>query len=124
MATPESSRPPSWDAVESVGDSEEEEEEKRMLHCQPARNRRKLRHHLLPELVRRKAKEQEWHSFCLHAQTCRSSIYQLRQIEHEIKMQEQAMTFQAKMEQDRQTFDAEMSTRLQQQSAQFQMTIM
>jgi len=27
VATPESSRPPSWAAVQSVGDSEEEEEE-------------------------------------------------------------------------------------------------
>lgn len=35
--------------------------------------------------------------------------YQIRQIEHESKMQEPAMTFQAKMEQDRQKFEAEMS---------------
>ena len=71
VATPEKSRPPSRAAVKSVGDNEEEE--KRMLHFQLERNRRKLRHHLLPELVRRKAKEQERHSFCLHTQICRSS---------------------------------------------------
>ena len=41
-------------------------------------------------------------------------------MEHDNKMQEKAMTFQAKMEQDTQKYEAEMSARLQQQSAQFQ----
>ena len=49
---------------------------------------------------------------------------QLRQIEHDSKLQEDAMKFQAKMEQDRIKFEADLSTRLQQQSSQFQMEMM
>ena len=49
---------------------------------------------------------------------------QLRQMQHENKMQENAMAFQAKMEQDRVKFEADLSTKHQQQSIQFQMSMM
>ena len=41
VATPESSRPPSWAAVESVGDSEEEEEEEEEDIALPASKKSK-----------------------------------------------------------------------------------
>ena len=49
---------------------------------------------------------------------------QLRQMQHENKMQENAMAFQAKMEQDRVKFEADLSTKLQQQNTQFQISMM
>ena len=49
---------------------------------------------------------------------------QLRQIQHENKMQDNAMAFQAKMKQDRVKFEADLSTKLWQQNNQFQMAMM
>ena len=49
---------------------------------------------------------------------------QIRQMQHENKMQENAMAFQAKMEQDRVKFEADLSAKLQQQNNQFQMAMM
>ena len=124
VATPESSRPPSRAAVESVGDSEEEEEEEEEDVALPASKKsKKTETPLVARVGKKKGKGTGAAQFLL-AYTDMQEQYQLRQIEHESKMQEQAMTFQAKLEQDRQKFEAEMSARLQQQSAQFQMTLM
>ena len=49
---------------------------------------------------------------------------QMRQMEHERKMQQEAIAFQQKMEQDRIKFEVELSTTLQQQSSQFQVNLM
>ena len=49
---------------------------------------------------------------------------QLRQMQHENKMQENAVAFQARKEQDRVKFEADLSTKLQQQNTQFQMSMM
>ena len=49
---------------------------------------------------------------------------QMRQQQHECKMQQEAMAFQQKMEQDRVRCEAELSTTLQQQSSQFQANLM
>ena len=45
-------------------------------------------------------------------------------MQHENKMQENAMVLQAKMEQDRVKFEAALSGKLQQQNSQFQMAMM
>ena len=45
-------------------------------------------------------------------------------MQHENKMQENAMAFQAKKEQDRVKFEADLSAKLQQQNSQFQMAMM
>ena len=125
VATPESSRPPSRAAVESVGDSEEEEEEEEEedVALPASKKSKKTETPLVARVGKKKGKGTGAAQFLL-AYTDMQEQYQLRQIEHESKMQEQAMTFQAKLEQDRQKFEAEMSARLQQQSAQFQMTLM
>ena len=49
---------------------------------------------------------------------------QLRQMQHENKMQENAIAIEAKMEQDRVKFEADLSTKLQQQNTRFQMSMM
>ena len=49
---------------------------------------------------------------------------QVRQMEHERKMQQEAIAFQQKMEQDRIKFEAQLATTLQQQSNQFQVNLM
>ena len=49
---------------------------------------------------------------------------QMRQMEHERKMQQEAIAFQQKMEQDSVKFEVELSTTLQQQSSQFQVNLM
>ena len=49
---------------------------------------------------------------------------QQRNIEHERKMQEEAMAFQVKIDQYRARFEADLATRLQQQSSQFEMNLM
>ena len=45
-------------------------------------------------------------------------------MQHENKMQGNAMAFQAKMEQDRVKFEADLLAKLQQQNSQFQMAMM
>ena len=49
---------------------------------------------------------------------------QMRQMEHERKMQQEAIAFQQKMEQERIKFEAQLATTLQQQSSQFQVNLM
>ena len=49
---------------------------------------------------------------------------QQKNIEHERKMQEEAIAFQVKIDQDRANFEADLATRLQQQSSQFKMNLM
>ena len=48
----------------------------------------------------------------------------MRQMEHERKMQQEAIAFQQKMEQDCINFEAQAATTLQQQSSQFQVNLM
>jgi len=124
VATPESSRPPSRAAVESIGDSEEEEaEEEEDVALPVSKKVKKSEAPLVARVGKKKGKGTGVAQFLL-AYADMQEQSQLRQMEHESRMQEEAMKFQAKMEQDRLKFEAEMSARLQQQSSQFQMTLM
>ena len=49
---------------------------------------------------------------------------QVRQMEHERKMQQEAIAFQQKMEQDHIKFEVQLGATLQQQSSQFQVNLM
>ena len=124
VASPESSRPPSRAAVESIGDSEEEEaEEEEDVALPVSKKAKKSVTPLVARVGKKKGKGTGVAPFLL-AYADMQEQSQLRQMEHESRMQEEAMKFQAKMEQDRLKFEAEMSARLQQQSSQCQMTLM
>ena len=107
--TPETSRPPSRAPIESVDDSASEEEED--IPMPSSKMTRKSE----TSLVARVGKTQ-----FLVAYAEMQEQAQLRQMQHENKMQENAMAFQAKMEQDRVKFEADLSAKLQQQNNQFQ----
>ena len=49
---------------------------------------------------------------------------QQRTIEHERKLQKEAIAFQVKIDQNQTNFRAKMTTKFQQQNSQFQMTLM
>ena len=124
VGTPDSSRPPSRAAVESVGDSNEEEEEEEEDDGLPASKKsKKSETPLVARVGKKKGKGTASAQFLL-AYADMQEQSQLRQMEHDSKLQEDAMKFQAKMEQDRIKFEADLSTRLQQQSSQFQMEMM
>ena len=96
VVTPESSRPLSWAAMESVADSEEEEEEEDVA-LPASKKLKKTETPLVARVAKKKGKVTGAAQFLL-TYTDMQEQCQLRQIEHESKMQEQTMTFQAKME--------------------------
>ena len=120
--TPETSRPPSRAPIESVGDSDSASEEEEDIPM-PSSKPRKSETSLVARVGKKKGKGTAATQF-LVAYAEMQEQAQLRQMQHENKMQENAMAFQAKMEQDRVKFEADLSAKLQQQNNQFQMAMM
>ena len=120
--TPSSSRCPSRQSVKSVGgdsDSEEDDDEIPI----PAKKPKEGEMPLVARVGRKKGKQTGATQFLVAFGELQEQT-QLRQQQHERKMQEETMAFQQKMEQDRIKFEAQLSTTLQQQSNQFQVNLM
>ena len=81
---------------------------KRTFQLRPARSQERVRHHLLFRVGKKKGKGTAVTQF-LVAYAEMQEQAQLRQMQHENKMQENAMAFQAIMEQDRVKFEADLS---------------
>ena len=123
VTTPETSRPPSRATIESVGDSDSASEEEEDIPMPSSKKPRKSETSLVARVGKKKGKGTAATQF-LFAYGEMQEQAQLRQMQHENKMQENAMAFQAKMEQDRVKFEADLSTKHQQQNTQFQMSMM
>ena len=121
--TPETSRPSSRASIESVGDSDSASEEEEDIPMPSNKKSRKSEASLVARVGKKKGKGTAATQFLLAYAEMQVQA-QLRQMQHENIMQENAMAFQAKMEQDRVKFEADLSAKLQQQNSQFQMAMM
>ena len=122
VSTPSSSRCPSRQSNKSIGadsDSEEEEDEIPI----PAKKAKGEETPLVARVGKKKGKQTGATQFLVAFGELQEQT-QMKQQEHERKMQQESMAFQQKMEQDRIKFEAELSTSLQQQSSQFQANLM
>ena len=120
--TPSDSRCPSRQSIRSVGgntDSEEEDEDVPI----PAKKAKEEETPLVARVGKKKGKQTRTTQFLVAFGVLQGHA-QIRQQQHEWKMQQEAMSFQQKMEQDRIKFEAQLSTNLQQQSSQFQANLM
>ena len=123
FTTPVTARLPSRATIESVGESDSASEEEEDIPMPSSKKPRKSETSLVARVGTKKGKESAATQFLLVYAEMQEQA-QLRQMQHENKMQENAMAFQAKMEQDRVKFEADLSTKHQQQNIQFQMSMM
>ena len=107
--TPETSRPSN--RAPSVGDSDNASEEEEDIPTPSSKKPRKSETSLVARVGKKKGKGTAVTQF-LVAYAEMQEQAQLRQMQHENKMQENAMAFQAKMEQDRVKFEADLSAKL------------
>ena len=118
--TPSSSRCPSRQSNRSVGgDTDSEEDEDILIPPKKSKDETPL----VARVGKKKGKQTGATQFLVAFSELQEQA-QMRQQQHERKMQQEAMAFQQKMEQNRVKFEAELSTTLQQQSSQFQATLM
>ena len=120
--TPSSSRCPSRQSVKSVGGETDSEEEGDEIPI-PTKKAKMGKTPLAARVGRKKGKQTGATQFLVAFGELQEQT-QLRQQQHEHKMQEETTAFQQKMEQDRIKFEAQLSTTLQQQSNQFQVNLM
>ena len=123
VTMPETSRPPSRATIESVGESDSASEEEEYIPMPSSKKPRKSETSLVARVGKKKGKGTAATQFLLVYAEMQEQA-QVRQMQHEDKMQENAMAFQAKMEQDRVKFEANLLTKLQQQNTWFQMSMM
>ena len=123
VTMPETYRPPSRAAIESVDDCDSASEEEEDIPMPSSKKPRKSETSLVARVGKKKGKGTAVTQFLLVYAEMQEQA-QLRQMQHENKMQENAMAFQAKMEQDRVKIEANLSTKLQQQNTQIQMSMM
>lgn len=114
---------PSRLASGSESEAAEEEEEEEEVTAPPQKKKKKKEETPVSRIGRKKGKGTGSAQF-LSAFAEMQEQVQERSIEHERKMQQEAMAFQMKLEQDRAKFEAEMATKMQQQSSQFEMQLM
>ena len=121
--TPDNSRCPSRLTSGSIGSVSEEEEEEEVDELRVPPPMRKDTETPLARVGRKKGKGTGSTQFLMAFVEMQEHAQQ-RTIEHERKLQEEAMAFQVRIDQDRAKFEAQMATRPQQQSSQFQMLLM
>ena len=118
--TPSSSTWPSRKSNRSVGgDTDSEEDDEILIPAKKSEEETPL----VARVGKKKGKQTGATQFLVAFSELQEQA-QMRQQQHERKMQQEAMAFQQKMEQDRVKFEAELSTTLQQQSSQFQANLM
>ena len=120
--TPSSSRCPSRQSNKSIGgdtDSEEDDDEIPV----PAKKPKEGETPLVARVGKKKGKQTGATQFLVAFGELQEQT-QVKQQQHERRMQQEAMSFQQKMEQDRIKFEAQLATSLQQQSSQFQSSLM
>ena len=115
--TPETTRCPSRASNKStpatVSDDDLEEDEEN-----PPKKSKEEETSLVARIGKKKGKQTGATQFLVAFGEMQESA-QMRQMEHERKMQQEAIVFQQKMEQERIKFKAQLATTLQQQSSQF-----